>query len=399
MSLREKTNRLEVVLTLLLIQLILLPAALGVTYASSGTRPEHILTYTTGRLTWDSATETDGQGAARLELFRRSYDNVNAADGQNVIAPGTAGETVVRLKNNTGRTVSYTAVLYEKKTNAALPVTSALTGEAFADTTAYVLPDGVDEGQVVRAVSGTVGGNQRQDFSILWSWLFEVSAQQNAADTALGNAATDVEELGFYLTVTDQGGSGGTVIDPETLRRFRADVLCDGEKIEAIFPGGCDAPCGVQTLDAAGCFVCPGFIDPHGHIDGCKHTGTLSLLQGITTTVGGNCGFSPLDIDAFLRSQTAFPIHQAEMIGLCALLIVFGVLSTVNLAIGQVTPPVGVNLFVAIGVADKLQGLKDKTKVTIATMSKAVWPMIMACVITLLIVTYVPFFSTVFLKG
>ena len=37
--------------------------------------------------------------------------------------------------------------------------------------------------------------------------------------------------------------SGGTVIDPETLRRFRADVLCDGEKIEAIFPNGCDAPC------------------------------------------------------------------------------------------------------------------------------------------------------------
>ena len=53
----------------------------------------------------------------------------------------------------------------------------------------------------------------------------------------------------------------------------------------------------------------------------------------------------------------------------------------------------------AIGVADKLQGLKDKTKVTIASMSKAVWPMILACVITLLVVTYVPFFSTVFLKG
>lgn len=139
---------------------------------------------------------------------------MNAADGQQVIAPGTAGETVVRLKNNTGRTVSYTAVLYEKKTNDALPVTSALTGEAFADTTSYVLPDGVDKGQVVRAVSGTVGGNQRQDFSILWSWLFEVSAAQDAADTALGNAATDVEELGFYLTVVDQGGSGGTVIDP-----------------------------------------------------------------------------------------------------------------------------------------------------------------------------------------
>ena len=75
----------------------------------------------------------------------------------------------------------------------------------------------------------------------------------------------------------------------------------------------------------------------------------------------------------------------------------FGVLSTMNLAIGQVTPPVGVNLFVAIGVSDKLKGIKDTTRVTIETISKAVWPMIIACVITLMIVTYVPFFSTVFL--
>lgn len=75
----------------------------------------------------------------------------------------------------------------------------------------------------------------------------------------------------------------------------------------------------------------------------------------------------------------------------------FGVLSTVNLAIGQVTPPVGVNLFVAVGISNKLKGLKDKTAVTIETISLAVWPMIIACVITLLFVTYVPFFSTVFL--
>ena len=123
--------------------------------------------------------------------------------------------------------------------------------------------------------------------------------------------------------------SGGTVIDPETLSRFQADVLCEDGRIAAVQPAQSGAPKDARVIDASGCFVCPGFIDPHGHIDGCKYTGTLSLLQGITTTVGGNCGFSPLDIDAFLRSQTAFPIHQAEMIGLCALLIVFGVLSTV----------------------------------------------------------------------
>ena len=77
----------------------------------------------------------------------------------------------------------------------------------------------------------------------------------------------------------------------------------------------------------------------------------------------------------------------------------FGVLSTVNLAIGQVTPPVGVNLFVAIGVSSKLENIKDKTRVTIETISKAVWPMIIACVLTLLLVTYIPIFSTIFVGG
>ena len=33
--------------------------------------------------------------------------------------------------------------------------------------------------------------------------------------------------------------------------------------------------------------------------------------------------------------------------------VAFGVMATVNLAIGQVTPPVGVNLFVAIGIKIK----------------------------------------------
>lgn len=74
-------------------------------------------------------------------------------------------------------------------------------------------------------------------------------------------------------------------------------------------------------------------------------------------------------------------------------LVHFGIIATVNLAIGQVTPPVGVNLFVAIGLADKMRNLRDKTRVTIATMSQAVWPMIVSCVVALLLITYVPWFS------
>lgn len=79
-------------------------------------------------------------------------------------------------------------------------------------------------------------------------------------------------------------------------------------------------------------------------------------------------------------------------------LVHFGILSTVNLAIGQVTPPVGVNLFVAIGLASKMDDLRDKTRVTIVSMSKAVWPMILACVVALLLITYVPWFSLALLK-
>ena len=111
--------------------------------------------------------------------------------------------------------------------------------------------------------------------------------------------------------------SGGVVIDPEARTSLRAQVLLENGRIAAI--GSLSAPQDAQVLDASGCLVCPGFIDPHGHIDGHVYTGELSLLQGITTSVGGNCGFSPVDLAAFLDAQESFPIHQAEMIGMCAL--------------------------------------------------------------------------------
>lgn len=79
-------------------------------------------------------------------------------------------------------------------------------------------------------------------------------------------------------------------------------------------------------------------------------------------------------------------------------LVHFGIIATVNLAIGQVTPPVGVNLFVAIGLAAKMNDLKDKTKVTIASMSGAVWPMILSCIVALLLITYIPWFSMVLIR-
>lgn len=84
---------------------------------------------------------------------------------------------------------------------------------------------------------------------------------------------------------------GGTVIDPETLRKTPADVLCNGTQIERICPPGTSAPPDAVVVDASGCYVCPGFIDPHGHIDGCVHTGILSLLQASPPQSGETVGF------------------------------------------------------------------------------------------------------------
>lgn len=76
-----------------------------------------------------------------------------------------------------------------------------------------------------------------------------------------------------------------------------------------------------------------------------------------------------------------FPVAQQLGIDL----VHFGIIATVNLAIGQVTPPVGVNLFVATGI--RLPGRKP---VTVPEISSNVWKMVLACLIVLVLVTYIP---------
>ncbi|MDU7505885.1 MAG: TRAP transporter large permease subunit, partial [Clostridia bacterium] len=58
----------------------------------------------------------------------------------------------------------------------------------------------------------------------------------------------------------------------------------------------------------------------------------------------------------------------------------FGVIMVVNLAIGFITPPVGVNLFVSSGIAN----------LRLERIAKAVMPMLGLMIIILLLITYVP---------
>jgi N-acyl-D-aspartate/D-glutamate deacylase len=113
----------------------------------------------------------------------------------------------------------------------------------------------------------------------------------------------------FDIVITN-----GILIDPEALTRSKGNVGIANGKIAVITK---EKIYGLQEFDACGKIVCPGFIDIHGHIDWDDYCGELSLRQGITTTVGGNCGLSPLDINSFFAAQEkqGFIVNQAEFIG------------------------------------------------------------------------------------
>lgn len=86
----------------------------------------------------------------------------------------------------------------------------------------------------------------------------------------------------------------------------------------------------------------------------------------------------------FLDATSALYIFTPIMLPVATQLgydpIALGVVMTMNLAIGMITPPVGVNLYVACGVS----------KISLGQISKAVVPYLIASLIVLFLITYVP---------
>ena len=120
----------------------------------------------------------------------------------------------------------------------------------------------------------------------------------------------------------------GTVVDPKSQKVFHSDVLTEDDRIvkisENISPE--EAGEGTELLDAAGCYVMPGFIDLHVHFrdPGLEYketlaTGGAAAAHGGVTTVCAMPNTKPV-IDTkekveevHNRAKTESPIHVIQL--------------------------------------------------------------------------------------
>ena len=139
--------------------------------------------------------------------------------------------------------------------------------------------------------------------------------------------------------------TGGTVVTPDGERR--ADVLIRDGKVAAIGAAGSAQG---RRVDASGCYVLPGGVDPHCHLMPDVRRATAAAARGGTTTVLSftNPGSGESDLDALLRCRAEVSDGRAVTdVGLHAMLYDPGHVSAASLAAARRAGAGAIKVFLA----------------------------------------------------
>ena len=113
--------------------------------------------------------------------------------------------------------------------------------------------------------------------------------------------------------------AGGSIIDGTGKARFAGDVGISGGRVVALGHAPGDA---VETIDATGRVVAPGFVDIHTHYDAqilWDPMLTISPWHGVTTVVMGNCGFGIAPTRKADRDRIVRTLEKVEGMSVAAL--------------------------------------------------------------------------------
>jgi N-acyl-D-amino-acid deacylase len=127
-------------------------------------------------------------------------------------------------------------------------------------------------------------------------------------------------EQGLDLLLT-----AGELIDGSGAPPRVADIGIKGDRIVFVGDSSKTKPAAARVIDAHGLVVAPGFIDPHTHtfddLTSTQHKSNIAyLMQGVTTVITGNDGFSPLPIEDALKKwdQQGIGTNAALLVGMCS---------------------------------------------------------------------------------
>src|SRR3970040_3095464 len=100
------------------------------------------------------------------------------------------------------------------------------------------------------------------------------------------------EQIMFDLIVGGASMGEGSVPPP-----LAGDIAVHGERVAAV--GKIPEAQGRRVIRAQGLIACPGFVDVHTHSDDFllhNPRAESAVRQGVTTEIGGNCGYSAAPI-------------------------------------------------------------------------------------------------------